>query len=1729
VVTAPLATQTVCQSTTPANLSVSATGGEGNFSYQWYSNNTNSNVGGGAISEAKSASYIPPTDIVGTKYYYCSVTQTGLGCATLSAVAEVKIVPAPQFSKQPESSSVCINGSAKTLSVAFANGTGTPSYQWFSNTTNSNTGGTEISGAINDSYAPATNVVGTTYYYCVISLTGGGCSSITSNTATVTVNSLPTISTEPLVTQKICVGGVIQPLTVAYVGGTGTATYQWYSNTTNSNSGGTVITNAKAASFTPAGFNSTGSFYFYCMVNLDGNGCGTAISQVAEVNVLPDPVVTAPLATQTVCQSTTPANLSVSATGGEGNFSYQWYSNNTNSNVGGSAISEAKSASYIPPTDIVGTKYYYCSVTQTGLGCATLSAVAEVKIVPAPQFSKQPESSSVCINGSAKTLSVAFANGTGTPSYQWFSNTTNSNTGGTEISGAINDSYAPATNVVGTTYYYCVISLTGGGCSSITSNTATVTVNSLPTISTEPLVTQKICVGGVIAPLVVAYTGGTGTPTYQWYSNTTNSNSGGTAITNAKAASFTPAAFNSTGSFYFYCVVNLDGNGCGTTTSLPAEVVVMPDPIVTKEPISEQTVCQGTTSEPLIVFVSGGVGIYNYQWYEQLTTGSEIIVGATDSIYFAPTDIVGVKKYYCLVTQSGIGCSVTSNISKLTVKKAPTFTLQPIPATYCKNEQATSLKVAYIDGVGTAQYQWYENNTNEIANGIAINGAKTDTYTPETSTAGTKYYYCIITLPTGGCSSLTSNIAKIIVNQFPVIRDYSLLIGSGKTFSVKPSDDINNIVPSGTTYSWENPVLSVANGISGMSANTDAQTIISQTLTNNTKTPVIAVYNVTPANGICTGGDFKINVTVNPPLNPNTIVSPVSCFEANDGSISIDIQGGIPPYSVLWTGPNNFTSKSENISNLKPGDYQLTITDNGGFPFTEKYTITEPQPISITTLSEKDVSCFGAADASISIEIAGGNGGYKYLWNKNNEFFSLERNISNLSPGLYSVAVSDKNNCGPAQMSYEITQPDPLTIKLLQKSDNKCAGDRNGEIVISVSGGTKIETIPGTLDYIYEWQGPAGFSSQKKDIENLGSGLYKLSVSDLSGCTSTFEVSIDEPDSIKIQYDTTPITCYGADDASITLHITGGIKPYRCEWSNLASGTEQYNLSAADYKIVVTDSNNCQSTVTINIPEAPIFRITPVIKQISCHGANDGSIKLHIEGGQGKVSLKWDDSNTVGNERNNIGPGTYTVTISDGKPCYIKRSFIIQEPFPLNAEGIVENAFDCENTNSGKITLNVTGGTEPYSFLWSNGENSKNIEKIGPGNYFVIITDSRSCETTKEFTIKRQLPIKINITREHQFDCNNKKINQICTAMIAGGIPPYQVHWSSGKTSGNNNEIMTTDQEATIIVTVTDALGCTMKQTFNTAIPNIGIAYHIQDCNTQSYLFDIDFPEKLFTDIHYHWDFGDGYTSTLRNPQHTFIKPGTYKIIASIKSNECNADFEQRFFVDSIPVLNLDKPANLCPNDSVTLSISGADSYTWSNGSTADNITIKNEGSYSVKGTTKSGCYSTLEFNSKFYENINYTISTDKETITPNDAFVRFWSQEIPLTEYYWNFGDGQHDVGNNIYHQYKVERGGYLNIELNLVNPNGCKEYATKKIWLSLEAMPNIFVPDAGGDNRVFLKGWNLQVFNSNGVLLYKGTDGWDGTYKNRPVSSDTYYYVVSVYTINGIESKPGFVTVVR
>ena len=329
----------------------------------------------------------------------------------------------------------------------------------------------------------------------------------------------------------------------------------------------------------------TGSYYYWAIISFDGNDCDTAVSDSAQIVIISDLTVSISPLSQTLCQSATIDDICVVASGGTGTYQYQWWEN-INNGVWSIATTGtgANTDCYTPQNTTVNTTEYYCVVTQLGgQGCEVTSNTATVVIVTGPSFTIQPQDSSVCVDGYL-TINVDYTDGTGTPIYQWYENSICDSIGAVVSTGPGNntDTYTPQTATQGPTFYYCTINLPMGGCDIITSQCAEIIVYPDPTVDTQPLDHDTICLGGTISPpLQVSYTAGTGVgnDTYQWYSNNTNNNIGGTPVSGATNNNFTPSTSSlPIGDYYYYAIISFSGNHCDDATSNVAHIHIIGDP-----------------------------------------------------------------------------------------------------------------------------------------------------------------------------------------------------------------------------------------------------------------------------------------------------------------------------------------------------------------------------------------------------------------------------------------------------------------------------------------------------------------------------------------------------------------------------------------------------------------------------------------------------------------------------------------------------------------------------------------------------------------------------------------------------------------------------------------------------------------------------------------------------------------------------------------------------------------------------------------------------------------------------------------------------------------------------------------------------------------------------------------------------------------------------------------------
>jgi gliding motility-associated-like protein len=1157
VVNQPVASQSICVGGSLSSLSTSVTGGVGTPTYQWFSSSTNAYTGT-AISNATSNTYSPSNAAIGTTYYYCLVSYSQGSCNSVNtSISTVSVYGLPSITTQPNDyQEVCV-GSSGVLSVNPAMSGGNMSVQWFNVQNNQ-----AIAGATSTQFiTPIVTAVGQiNYYYAVISWSGSGCGSITSNNGSVKGIANPIVTITPSTTQ-VCQDQQAPPFTSNVSGGFGTTNYQWYYSSSSNLSNGQIIPGATSATYFATTTNPDSIVIATIgsgATETSGTGSdpidGYAASfryqviytqaELAAAGVFPNSVLkklgwsvssdygsgnlnnyTIKLAQTTNTNSAAHDNSSNSGTivysGSynptvtaqdafdlitfQTNYVYQGGNllvdicstgNTANTLNAGRvrtmATSTTSGSRYLrtiascssSTTTVNSTKpqiqfaicnpstlYYYVQITQTS-GCSVTSSAGTLNIIDAPFLnSSSLPSQTICVGGTITPLTATYSNSAVAPSVQWYSNTVNSNTGGQLISNATNHTYTPMNATVGNMYYYAVLTFSNlASCNVLTTGTANIQILADPQITLQPL-SMSSCVSSTTSSLIQFTTNyssdsSAGNPNVQWNLN-------GIPVIGANSNSYNPA-ISSAGTFNYTATVSQSLSGCSATSNV-AVLTVIADPSISVVGATSYSSCINEPSPNLAITVSGGSGTISYQWYQntnQTLTGTPI-AGETNSSYLPPTSTIGTKYYYCIVTQSGANCSATSSVFSVTTTALPTGVDDAIPATVqlCQNSTSTTLQV----GGGTA-YTWYRNSTNSYY-GATVIGTNSASYSPSTSTSGTYYYFCVISLSAGSCGSLYSNISAVTVNPQPSLIVQPLSQSGCINFT--PNALIVQVSGGNTGYGfqWYSNSTNTNSGGVILSGQTSSS-YIPPTNQFGTKYYYCIVTNLSTGCSISSSAG-SVFVRNNP-----TVVIPSGNVEVCEGESVLFLATGASTYT--WS--NSIMNGTSTI-NYSQGAYTVIGTDIYGCSANASFSIIV-QNLPVVNAGPDIYIC-----PNVPIVLSA-SGALTYAWSggvvQNQPFMP--------NSGYYNVTGTGNFGCTDSDVVYvEVSNAYNPTIV--------------GSITPTVYGGDgAINISVGTINNpcTFDWSNDGlGDNNDNEDIENLNSGSYSVFVTDAIGCevSQTFTVN----------------------------------------------------------------------------------------------------------------------------------------------------------------------------------------------------------------------------------------------------------------------------------------------------------------------------------------------------------------------------------------------------------------------------------------------------------------------------------------------------------------------------------------------------------------------------------------------------------------------------------------------
>jgi gliding motility-associated-like protein len=1282
----------------------------------------------------------------------------------------------------------------------------------------------------------------------------------------------------------------------------------------------------------------------------DANACTNVVS----VTLTEPSAVTATITatTDASCNTGSDGTATANGTGGTAPYTYSW----TDGQTTATAVGLAAGTHDVTVTDANGC-FAVTTATVTEPSAVSVTAVV----------SSNYNGAEISCNGFADgELTASASGGSAGYTYLWDDGQTT----------AIANGVAAGT--------YCVTATDANGCAA----SACVTITEPTAVSVSTTVIDVSCNGGSDGEATATASGGTGSYSYLWDDALGQSTANATAL-----------AANT------YNVVATDQNGCTATTTA---TVGEPATAVSASATSTAALCFGSADGTATVTAAGGAGGYTYLWDDASAQSN-----ATATSLLAGT-------YNVTVTDQN-GCSATASVSVadgIAINLTTSNT-----AVSCNGGSDGTATVAATGGTGTYTYQWSASagaqTTATAANvpagthGITVtdgNGCAVDTTVTVTEpTALNNLFFNSTTI---SCNGLTDGTAT--ANVSGGTPGYSYSWDNGQTtqtatgFASGPHNvtitDANGCTISGTVTITEPSALTLTtttdsvNCVGGSDGSAQAfgtggtapYSFSWSTGTNFfevTNLPA-GVYTVTmtDANACQTNTSVTIGEPTSALVANILSANDPTCFGDNDGSISADALGGTPNYTFSWSNGAN----TQSITGLSAGTYTVTATDANGCSTTASASLSTPTQLVVNAQQYSNfngaaISCPGAADGAAEVTASGGVPAYTYAWSG-----AVPQNTTianNLAAGTYIVTVTDATGCA---VTDSIVLNDPVPLQATETHvDVFCNGDCDGQILVNAVSGTGTLGING---YEYNITGPGqtgNVFSATNSFFGLCAGTYTVTVRDGNNCTLPVSITIAEPAALAATTANTDVSCNGGIDGSATVTATGGVAPYTYNWSNGQTTQTAVNLAAGGYDVTITDDNGCDLVTSVVLAEPTAMAGTTTFDEPSCNGGTDGSATVTVTGGTAPYTYLWNTGSTNATAIG-LGAGSYTVTSTDANGCQLINTVTVSQPQAI-AVTISGSGLTCSGNGSGSATANPTGGTAPYTYLWSDGQTTATATGLNASTYTVLVVDANGCSINAQTTLSQPTPVVATQVSSTDVSCNGGADGS-ATVMGSGGSAPYTYNWDNGQTGATATGLAA----GTYTATITDANGCDATISVNIFEPAVLEIPQITTTNV-SCKGGSDGSASAFVNggtFPYSFSWSNGETTQVINN----LAAGTYFVTVT-DGNGCTANSsviitEPAAFL--VGVINVNDA--LCDGTASgqlaavisggTLPASGDYTYVWSNGASTPVVSAVTAGTYSLTVIDANGC--TLDLSATVGNggsiNANIVASADASCFGGNDG-----------------------------------------------------------------------------------------------------------------------------------------------
>ncbi len=708
------------------------------------------------------------------------------------------------------------------------------------------------------------------------------------------------------------------------------------------------------------------------------------------------------------------------------------------------------------------------------------------------------------------------------------------------------------------------------------------------------------------------------------------------------------------------------------------------------------------------------------------------------------------------VTQTDFnGCTITQSVT-VTQPTSLTLTSTLTPAT-CGNANGSGT-VTVAGGTPAYTYSWSSGSISSV-----LSAASAGTYTLNV----TDFNGCVLT-------------RTLTITNIPgptAITGTTTLAGCGLS---NGTYNVTGVTGGTAAYSFSVDAVSTSSLTGGLAAGTHTVT-------------------VSDFNGCLFSTTFNIGTTTGP-ATATVTSSNASCGSANGTSTVTGVTGGTAPYQYSFDGGATFVTGAS-TTGLTAGTHTVTIKDANSCTLTVTYNVLNNGSPTASIPSTTNTSCFGGSNGGFTIVGAAGSGA-PYTYTLTAPFQSNGTGIfTGLIAGTYTVITKDNAGC---TVTTTVAITEPTQVALTPTSiPAKCFGASTGTINIAGSGGTS--------PYQYSLNGAPYQASSSYTA--VGANIYNVSIQDFNGCIATQTVQVNQPTALAIQIATQNANCTAANGVATTT-VTGGTPIYTYTWTGGGGASATSNsVVAGTYSVTATDVNGCSITGQAVIGTTPGGAATiTALSNVTCNGANDGSLTASMIGGSAPFTYSWTPSGQTVATAINLAPTVYTCEITDTYGCKAYISGTVTQPSTLTAI-MNSNNVKCYGTSTGTVSAAGTGGTAPYTYLWASIPSTlSTVANVAIGTYTCDITDANGCTISPTISVTQPTSITLTSTVTSA-NCN--QANGSATVIASGGAPgAYTYTWSSGANSPSQGSLLA----GTYTIQVQDANNCI--EVVSATIPN---------------------------------------------------------------------------------------------------------------------------------------------------------------------------------------------------------------------------------------------------------------------------------------------------------------------